>query len=61
MQDAQQQRQPVLEAVELQKTYGRRRVVDGVNLEVGQCRNRWPAGAQRCGQVNQFSNDLWDG
>ncbi len=28
-------RQPILEAVELQKTYGRRRVVDGVNLEVG--------------------------
>jgi lipopolysaccharide export system ATP-binding protein len=26
---------PVLEAVELQKTYGRRRVVDGVNLQVG--------------------------
>jgi lipopolysaccharide export system ATP-binding protein len=26
---------PVLEAVELQKTYGRRRVVDGVNLHVG--------------------------
>ena len=36
MQDAQQHRQPVLEAVELQKTYGRRRVVDGVNLEVGE-------------------------
>jgi lipopolysaccharide export system ATP-binding protein len=27
--------QPILEAVGLQKTYGRRRVVDGVNLEVG--------------------------
>ncbi|MEM1067984.1 MAG: LPS export ABC transporter ATP-binding protein [Planctomycetota bacterium] len=26
---------PILEAVELQKTYGRRRVVDGVNLHVG--------------------------
>ena len=26
---------PVLEAVDLQKTYGRRRVVDGVNLHVG--------------------------
>ena len=26
---------PVLEAVGLQKTYGRRRVVDGVNLTVG--------------------------
>ncbi len=26
---------PVLEAVDLQKTYGRRRVVDGVNLNVG--------------------------
>ena len=26
--------QPVLEAVDLQKTYGRRRVVDGVNLQV---------------------------
>ena len=37
MQDANHQhRQPVLEAVELQKTYGRRRVVDGVNLEVGE-------------------------
>ncbi len=29
------QSQPILEAVDLQKTYGRRRVVDGVNLEVG--------------------------
>lgn len=29
--------QPVLDAVDLQKTYGRRRVVDGVNLQV------WPA------------------
>jgi lipopolysaccharide export system ATP-binding protein len=27
---------PILEAIELQKTYGRRRVVDGVNLQVGQ-------------------------
>ena len=27
--------EPVLEAVELQKTYGRRRVVDGVSLNVG--------------------------
>ncbi|QDT10441.1 LPS export ABC transporter ATP-binding protein [Stieleria marina] len=27
---------PILEAVGLQKTYGRRRVVDGVNLHVGQ-------------------------
>jgi lipopolysaccharide export system ATP-binding protein len=26
---------PVLEAVSLQKTYGRRRVVDGINLQVG--------------------------
>src|SRR6056297_2345920 len=26
---------PVLQAVDLQKTYGRRRVVDGVNLQVG--------------------------
>ncbi len=26
---------PVLQAVDLQKTYGRRRVVDGVNLHVG--------------------------
>ena len=30
-----QQPRPILEAVELQKTYGRRRVVDGVNLHVG--------------------------
>lgn len=29
-------RGPILEAVELQKTYGRRRVVDGVNLQVGE-------------------------
>ena len=29
------QSQPILEAVGLQKTYGRRRVVDGVNLTVG--------------------------
>ena len=27
--------EPILEAVELQKTYGRRRVVDGVNMHVG--------------------------
>lgn len=26
---------PILQAIDLQKTYGRRRVVDGVNLEVG--------------------------
>ncbi|MCM2371831.1 LPS export ABC transporter ATP-binding protein [Aporhodopirellula aestuarii] len=29
------EREPILEAVGLQKTYGRRRVVDGVNLSVG--------------------------
>jgi len=28
--------EPILEAIELQKTYGRRRVVDGVNLQVGE-------------------------
>lgn len=28
--------EPILQAVDLQKTYGRRRVVDGVNLHVGQ-------------------------
>lgn len=27
--------EPILQAVDLQKTYGRRRVVDGVNLQVG--------------------------
>ena len=27
--------EPILEAIDLQKTYGRRRVVDGVNLHVG--------------------------
>src|SRR6056297_1614990 len=27
--------EPILQAIDLQKTYGRRRVVDGVNLEVG--------------------------
>ncbi|NND99341.1 MAG: LPS export ABC transporter ATP-binding protein [Pirellulaceae bacterium] len=34
--DQQHDEEPILEAVELQKTYGRRRVVDGVNLHVGQ-------------------------
>jgi lipopolysaccharide export system ATP-binding protein len=36
MHEAHHQQQPVLEAVELQKTYGRRRVVDGVDLQVGE-------------------------
>ncbi len=31
----QQRAEPVLQAIDLQKTYGRRRVVDGVNLHVG--------------------------
>lgn len=33
--DGQQPADPVLQAIDLQKTYGRRRVVDGVNLHVG--------------------------
>ena len=33
--DAQFDDEPILEAVELQKSYGRRRVVDGVNIQVG--------------------------
>lgn len=32
--DAMNERQPILQAIDLQKTYGRRRVVDGVNLHV---------------------------
>jgi lipopolysaccharide export system ATP-binding protein len=34
--DAAVSREPILQAIDLQKTYGRRRVVDGVNLYVGQ-------------------------
>lgn len=33
--DAPEPAEPILQAVDLQKTYGRRRVVDGVNLQVG--------------------------
>ncbi len=50
----QQSRQPILEAVELQKTYGRRRVVDGVNLEVGQAEIVGLLGPNGAGKSTSF-------
>ena len=33
----------------LVKAYGRRRVVDGINFEVGSSRNCWASWPERCG------------
>jgi len=46
--------EPVLEAVELQKTYGRRRVVDGVNLHVGEAEIVGLLGPNGAGKSTSF-------
>lgn len=45
---------PVLEAVDLQKTYGRRRVVDGVNLQVGEAEIVGLLGPNGAGKSTSF-------
>lgn len=45
---------PILEAVELQKTYGRRRVVDGVNLQVGRAEIVGLLGPNGAGKSTSF-------
>jgi lipopolysaccharide export system ATP-binding protein len=55
MQDANHdQPPPILEAVELQKNYGRRRVVDGVNLQVGQAEIVGLLGPNGAGKSTSF-------
>ncbi|MFG0267457.1 MAG: LPS export ABC transporter ATP-binding protein [Rhodopirellula sp. JB055] len=46
--------EPVLEAVGLQKTYGRRRVVDGVNLHVGEAEIVGLLGPNGAGKSTSF-------
>lgn len=48
------QTQPILEAVGLQKTYGRRRVVDGVNLTVGKAEIVGLLGPNGAGKSTSF-------
>ena len=48
------QQQPILEAVGLQKTYGRRRVVDGVNLTVGKAEIVGLLGPNGAGKSTSF-------
>ena len=48
------QLQPILEAVGLQKTYGRRRVVDGVNLTVGKAEIVGLLGPNGAGKSTSF-------
>ena len=45
---------PVLEAVDLQKTYGRRRVVDGVHLQVGEAEIVGLLGPNGAGKSTSF-------
>ena len=52
--EPQTQRQPILEAVGLQKTYGRRRVVDGVNLTVGKAEIVGLLGPNGAGKSTSF-------
>ena len=52
--EPQTQLQPVLEAVGLQKTYGRRRVVDGVNLTVGKAEIVGLLGPNGAGKSTSF-------
>ncbi|MFG0291416.1 MAG: LPS export ABC transporter ATP-binding protein [Rhodopirellula sp. JB044] len=47
-------REPILEAVGLQKTYGRRRVVDGVNLSVGEAEIVGLLGPNGAGKSTSF-------
>ncbi|PHQ34910.1 LPS export ABC transporter ATP-binding protein [Rhodopirellula bahusiensis] len=49
-----QSTEPVLEAVGLQKTYGRRRVVDGVNLHVGEAEIVGLLGPNGAGKSTSF-------
>ncbi len=49
-----QSSEPVLEAVGLQKTYGRRRVVDGVNLHVGEAEIVGLLGPNGAGKSTSF-------
>lgn len=46
--------EPILEAVDLQKTYGRRRVVDGVNLHVGEAEIVGLLGPNGAGKSTSF-------
>ncbi|MBB3208739.1 lipopolysaccharide export system ATP-binding protein [Rhodopirellula rubra] len=48
------EREPILEAVGLQKTYGRRRVVDGVNLSVGEAEIVGLLGPNGAGKSTSF-------
>ena len=52
--DAYSDDQPILEAMGLQKTYGRRRVVDGVNLQVGQAEIVGLLGPNGAGKSTSF-------
>ena len=52
--EPQTQQQPILEAVGLQKTYGRRRVVDGVNLTVGKAEIVGLLGPNGAGKSTSF-------
>ncbi len=52
--ELQTQVQPTLEAVGLQKTYGRRRVVDGVNLTVGKAEIVGLLGPNGAGKSTSF-------
>jgi len=53
-QRAEYEREPILEAVGLQKTYGRRRVVDGVNLTVGEAEIVGLLGPNGAGKSTSF-------
>ncbi|WP_153558403.1 LPS export ABC transporter ATP-binding protein [Roseimaritima sediminicola] len=46
--------EPILQALELQKTYGRRRVVDGVNLHVGEAEIVGLLGPNGAGKSTSF-------
>ncbi|TWU35088.1 LPS export ABC transporter ATP-binding protein [Novipirellula artificiosorum] len=52
--DASPERQPILQAVDLQKTYGRRRVVDGVNLHVDEAEIVGLLGPNGAGKSTSF-------
>ncbi|WP_233148382.1 LPS export ABC transporter ATP-binding protein [Rhodopirellula sp. MGV] len=54
MQPSDQELTPVLEAIDLQKTYGRRRVVDGVNLKVGRAEIVGLLGPNGAGKSTSF-------
>ncbi|WP_436716185.1 LPS export ABC transporter ATP-binding protein [Roseiconus lacunae] len=54
MEPSDQAMTPVLEAIDLQKTYGRRRVVDGVNLRVGKAEIVGLLGPNGAGKSTSF-------